>query len=160
MWSRAWCLEDNLWASNSIINGDSLFRSMCGTSHYLSWWSLSDEKPDLRQMCEALVKIICSASRLKSDDLSLKGKPDSMKLCTNCDLGIVESAWHIIMQCPHNQVEISAMHNELSEIGDGSWEHVQWNDRNILHMILGCELPDLDKDQCNMIWEYSTQYIS
>ena len=57
------------------------------------------------------------------------------------------------MQCPHNQVEIAAMHNELSEIGDGSWEHVQGYDRNILHMILGCELPDLEKDQCNVIWE-------
>ena len=81
VWARAWHMEDKLWASNGILNSNSIFRSVCGTSHYISWWSLSDVKPHLRRMCEVLVKIICSSSMLKSDDLSLKSCPDSLKFC-------------------------------------------------------------------------------
>ena len=77
-WTKAWRMEDKLWASNGILNGDSIFRSVCGTSHYISWWSLCDVKPHLRRMCEVMVKLICSSSRLKSDDILLKGSHDSL----------------------------------------------------------------------------------
>ena len=120
VWTRAWRLEDNLWASNGIINEKSIFRMVCGASHYISWWSLADMKPHLRRMCEVLVKIVCSASMLKSDDFSLKGCHDSQKFCTNCDLSAVESPWHIIMQCPFNNIEMVDMYDKLGKIDDGS----------------------------------------
>ena len=62
VWTKAWRMEDRLWARNGILNGDSIFRTVCGTSHYISWWSLSDVKPHLRRMCEVMVKLICSSS--------------------------------------------------------------------------------------------------
>ena len=54
-----------------------------------------------------------------------------------------------------------AMHNELSDIHDGSWEHMKGCGLNTVHIILGCELPDLDvdTDQCNVIWEITGNTI-
>ena len=36
-------------------------------------------------MCEVLVKIVTQSSRLKADDINLKGKPNYLKSCSNCD---------------------------------------------------------------------------
>ena len=159
VWTRAWHMEDRLWASNGILNGDSIFRSICGTSHYISWWSLSKVKPQLRRMCETMVKLICNSSMLKSDNISLKGSHDTVKFCPNCDLGIVESAWHIIMQCPYNNREIVDMYSELDNIEDGSWEYVKGYGDNIMSVILGCTLPNLEMEQCFTIWEITGKAV-
>ena len=147
-----------IWASNGIINGNSISRMVCGASHYISWWSLSDVKPHLRRMCEVLVKIVCSSSMLKSDDFSLKGCHDSQKFCTNCDLGAVESPWHIIIQCPFNSIEMVDMYDELGKIDDGSWEYAKGCD-NIVSVILGCSLPNLRAEQCYTIWEITGKTV-
>ena len=152
-------MEDKLWASNGILNGDSIFRTVCGTSHYISWWSLSDVKPHLRRLCEVMVKLICSSSMLKSDDLSLKGSHDSMKFCSNCDLGIVESAWHILMQCPFNNREIVDMFSKLANLEDGSWEYAKGCGDDIMNVILGCALPNLGAEQCYTIWEITGKTV-
>ena len=159
VWSRAWRLEDKIWASNGILNGGSIFRCVCGTSHCISWWSLSDVRPHLRRMWQIMVKIICNSSMLKSDDLSLKGSHDSLKFCSNCDLGIVQSAWHIIMQCPNNHREIVRMYSELSNIEDGSWEYAKKYANDILCVVLGCEQPALDAQQCYTIWEITGKTV-
>ena len=148
-----------LWASNGILNGDTIFRSVCGTSHYISWWSLSDVRPQLRRMCEIMVKLVCNSSLLKSDDFSLKGCSDAAKLCPNCDLGIVESAWHVIMQCPSNNGEIVEMYRELDNIEDGSWEYAKDIGDNIMAVILGCTLPNLEAEQCFTIWEITGKAV-
>ena len=159
VWTKAWHIEDRLWASNGILNGDSIFRSVCGTSHYISWWSFSDVRPQLRRMCEIMVKLVCNSSLLKSDDFTLKGSNDTAKLCPNCDLGIVESAWHIIMQCPFNNGEIVDMYRELDNIEDGSWEYAKDCGNNIMAVILGCTLPNLEAEQCFTIWEITGKAV-
>ena len=159
VWTRAWRMEDKLWASNGILKGDSIFRKVCGTSHYISWWSLSDTKPHLQRMCEVMVKLICNSSRLKSDDFSLKGSHDTTKFCPNYDMGIVESAWHILMQCPFNNSEIIDMYSELDNLGDGSWEYAKGCGDNVVSVILGCELPNLDAEQCYTIWEITGKFV-
>ena len=158
VWTKAWRMEDKLWASNGILNGDSIFRSVCGTSHYISWWSLCDVKPHLRRMWEVMVKLICSSSRLKSDDILLKGSHDSLKFCSNCDLGIVESVRHIVMQCPFNIMEITDMYSEPDKLEDGSWEYAK-ECGDLMSVILGCELPNLGAEQCFTIWEITGKAV-
>ena len=63
------------------------------------------------------------------------------------------------MQCPYNHNEMVAMYDELSNIDDGSWEHVKGCGRNTLCIVLGCELPELDGGQCKVIWEITGKTV-
>ena len=56
-----------------------------------------------------------------SEDLNLKGKPDLVKFCSNCDLGIVGCARHIILQGPLDNTEIIDMFNALENLEGGAW---------------------------------------
>ena len=79
---------------------------MCGDTRYISWWLLSDRLPRLMHMCENLVKIICRSSRLKANDFQFRDESDFQMMCENTDLGIAENIKHIVLQCPHNTLEV------------------------------------------------------
>ena len=63
---------------------------------YISWWLLSNRRPNLTRTSKILVKLTSIASRLKSYDFNLKGRPLSEKLCSNCNHGNVKDVRHII----------------------------------------------------------------
>ena len=72
-WERAWESEDNYWASTSVLQkNDNLISQVLPVTRYLNWLHMSDADQSLMRMCENLVKIISRASKLKSDDPSLK----------------------------------------------------------------------------------------
>ena len=52
---------------------------------YSIWWQMSDLNYKYVRYCEVMIKIICRASRLKSDDFSLDGAHFSERSCTRCD---------------------------------------------------------------------------
>ena len=43
-------------------------RGIMANSRYLIWWYISDIKPGMTRMCETMVKMICHASLLKTDE--------------------------------------------------------------------------------------------
>ena len=51
-------------------------------------------------ICEKMAAIVSDASMLKSNDVNLKKKSHWAKTCTKCELSTIESAYHIMMQCP------------------------------------------------------------
>ena len=124
------------------------------------WWQLSDRFPHLRAICEVLVKIVTGSSRLKSDDLMFKGKSDFEKFYSNCDLGIVKDARHIIMQCPFNSNETIYMYRELEHLEDGIWDTATHSNVDIINILLGCELLDLNLEDSIEILKITGTTIS
>ena len=98
---KAWQLDDTFRDSTSIVfeNNDLLLETI-GKSHYMTWWWLADKWPEHQKVCETMAQLVCHASRLKSDDIRYKGASMSTRSCHMCELGIVESVVHLVMQCP------------------------------------------------------------
>ena len=87
IWEKAWLIEDLYWESTTMLNidNDILVRAMM-RAKYLTWWVLSDKFPNLINICEMMAKLVCHASKLKGDDVRLKGLTPSFRACTECDL--------------------------------------------------------------------------
>ena len=66
------------------------------------------------RMCETMAKLVSHASRLKGDDIRLKGLVPSHKACSECDLYLKEDLFHMVMQCPSFERTRCEMYNELS----------------------------------------------
>ena len=99
VWDRAWKLED--LSSTSIIKKDNdLLVKVMTKTKYLNWWEISDKFPSLLRICETMAKLVSHASRLKCDDIRLKGLVPSYKACSECDLYMKEDLFHMVMQCP------------------------------------------------------------
>ena len=47
-----------------------------------------------------MAKLVCNASMLKSDDLSLRKETYGARMCIEYELEIEENVKHIVMQCP------------------------------------------------------------
>ena len=72
-----------------------------------------------------------------------KGKSDFEKFYSKCDLGIVEDARHIIMQCAFISNDTIDMYGDLEHLEGGIWDTTTQSNVDIINIILGCELPDL-----------------
>ena len=57
----------------------------------MSWWKLADVYPKLNRMREKMAKLICHTSKLKCDDVRLKGLTPSNRVCTDCNMYAVEN---------------------------------------------------------------------
>ena len=66
-------------------------------------------------ICEKMAAIAPDASLLKSNDVKLKNKSFWTKTCTKCDLGL-ESAKHILMQCPFYEEDRREMYQEIEDL--------------------------------------------
>ena len=138
VWQNIWKLEDSNCA---ILYKDpnrniTVYNVMDGT-YYLVWWIISDTKPEMISICEDMARIVCDTSLLKTNDYRLKGKTYGAKMCTRCDLGILESAHHLIMQCPFYENERKTMYHEITLI-EGVWrEDIMANSQEIMYILLG-----------------------
>ena len=93
-----------------------LLSSINDKTDYLVWWILADLFPDRIRMCEEMATLVCETGLLKSTDCRLKRMTFSNKMCSNCDLGILEDVKHIVMQCPFYSDERNRMHDLLSTL--------------------------------------------
>ena len=65
------------------------------------------------RICECLARLICHASSLKPDDVRLKGLSPINRVCSACDMYLVEDVFHMIMQCPMHASACRSMQEEL-----------------------------------------------
>ena len=96
-----------------------LLRKVCTNSRYLIWWQLADEYHWTISNCEIMVEILCQASLHKIDDVRLKSLPMSSASCTLCDLGCIDDAFHLVIQCPKLQDKRNVMFSEIDNICNG-----------------------------------------
>ena len=119
VWDKAWEVEDLFWESTRVLykNNDLLYKTLSCT-RYSPWWDLSDKFPYMIRICENMAKLVSHSSMLKGDDIRLKGLPQSVKNCQACDMYIIESLQHLVMQCPEFEDERVKMSEEIYKIDD------------------------------------------
>ena len=160
-WSRAWESEDNYWESTSVLHKDSnLISLVLPVTRYLNWWHMADVNQSLMRMCENLVKIITRASKLKSDDPSLKGTLMSMRTCELCTLYNIEDIFHILMQCPHFEECRKRMYNHIYRVDAKLEETFREHPGEVFPWLLGKEIDGYEHDTMYMVWVISGNAIN
>ena len=94
------------------------------------------------------------ATMLKDDECRLKGQPIGSRMCISCDLGALEKAIHMLMQCPKNAHHRQSMCNEISEI------YPDIDPQEFLNIVMGKCIEGLEYEQMLPIWEVSAKYVN
>ena len=156
VWDRAWVLDDAFWQTSFIMNRDNeLLYETVGRSQYLTWWAVSDKWPNTIRMCETLAKIVCKASRLKSDDFRLRDSTHSMMVCEGCDMFTVESMSHLLMQCPSTTDKRNRMFGKINEVYPQFDANCMEEPGEVFNWLLGKPIPGVDIDLMYEIWKIS-----
>ena len=138
IWSKAWCIERQDWCFRHI-----LFKATCylkivlEPSYMLIWWELCDIYPVLIPYCETMVKLICGASSLKSDNYQYRSDNTRRVYCDLCQNLAIEDIEHLIMQCPYLQDIRTKMFEDLSSVAIEYRTQVYNTGENIFHILLG-----------------------
>ena len=154
VWERAWTLEKEVWDGKIVEDKhfDLISRATNGPG-YSIWWTIADAKQSRMKQCEAMVKLITHTSALKGDDCRLKRLPFGSKMCIQCELGSIEDANHMILQCPmHEHLRIK-MQNDINmhytlEIGEFT-----------LDVMLGNYLYGRSLEEMLNLWYIASHYI-
>ena len=66
VWSKAWALENRDWDFRScLFKATTNIKHLKNDVHYLIWWQIPDNRPDLMANCETMAKLVCKTSKLK-----------------------------------------------------------------------------------------------
>ena len=116
--------------------------------------------PRKTSMCEIMAVLVCDTSILKSSDYRIKKKSYSHKICTRCDLGIVEDIRHLLMQCPLFSTEMREQYDSLDQMVNDVASRVANDTQNYFHIIMGKQ-PEYATFQSMIdIWLLTRQCIS
>ena len=145
VWERAWALDDTHWRSMSMVHNsnDMLFYTI-PSSRYLCWWQIADYNPLMQRVSETMAKLICRASRLKSDDPTLKDTSIFNRMCTNCEMGVVENVYHMVLQCPFTEDIRRAMFDDMASYVTEFSNRVKDNPSNTLAWLLGRTMEEIE----------------
>ena len=161
IWSKAWQIDDIYWHTTSVLNkNNDLLMKICSTSRYLPWWELSDISPDMIGICETMSRLICHASRLKSDDLRLKGCSPCTRVCSNCDMFVIEDLFHVIMQCPHNEEKMRVAQHSIIAIDVMIKVAFKESPDQVFNWLIGKDIPCVDRGMMYKVWAISGECIS
>ena len=161
VWRKAWELDDLYWESTAILNNrnDLLYKTIA-LPRYISWWRVSDSRPELMKMCENLSRMICHTSRLKCDDYRLKDLPMSHKTCIECSYYVKEDLKHLVMQCPRHQDIRTGMFEDLySFCGELRTLFVD-KPGEVFYWLIGKDIDDCDEAFMNAFLTISGKAIN
>ena len=140
VWHLAWELDDVDWRHRiAFFKSTNLLNGVMNTVNYLTWWKLSDERPQLMRQCEDLSKLVCNCSRLKSTDPRFKVSSPVERMCTLCDEYAIEDVNHVVLHCKFFDNIRLQMHEKLRDLSDNAGNIILGNTRNILHTLLGAQ---------------------
>ena len=83
----------------TFFKSTNLLKGVMESVNYLTWWKLSDERPELMRECEDLAKLVCNSSRLKSTDPRFKTASPVDRMCTLCEGYAKEDVKHVVLHC-------------------------------------------------------------
>ena len=78
--------------------------------------TVADHHQGYMRKCETMVKLLCHASLLKSDDVRLLKASFCAKSCIMCDNAAYEDANHMIMQCSYHSNTQLEMYDEMNRM--------------------------------------------
>ena len=161
VWNAMWQKEDEdcdlLYKQGREI---PLVLSIIERPYYLIWWIISDKYPNQMRMCEKMAAIVTDSSLLKASDVRLKKKSFWSRTCVKCDLGIVEDAKHITMQCPFYENTRKEMYDEIKMLGCDTIDRSLNVAQNSFHMLLGKQPEDVQVEDMIELCLISGKYIT
>ena len=158
---RAWVLEDADWQNRvNIFKICKNLDKVIGAPHYVIWWQIGDSNHKLQKQCEVMVKLLCGASQLKSDDKKLKGTVPSERSCTLCDNFEIEDTNHMVMRCEYHNDTRRAMFYAFDSIPDGLGRYIVDQSNNILSTILGRVCIGINVKSMFPFWIIASKYVS
>ena len=107
-----------------------------------------------------MARLVCHASRLKCDDPRLKKESFSQKICLECTLGIPETAYHMVMQCPVNENIRKLMFNEIRASDNHFDERSTSAPGEAFYWLMGKHSPGIEVDNMCKIWAVSERHIA
>ena len=110
--------------------------------------------------CEDMARLVCNTSNLKCDDILLKNEPYGSRMCINCDLGIEENIFHLVMQCQVSYKYRVNMFKEINNLPNGIGSNAIRDPTQILLILLGKCATDYTIEQMIPIRTISAEYIS
>ena len=84
-----------------------------------------------------MARIVCHASQLKYDDPRFEKESFSQTLCHECTLGILESVYHLVMQCLGGENSRIEMFNEIRLIDTSFDEKSRQTPREAFYWLMG-----------------------
>ena len=161
IWSKAWQLDDLYWKSTVFLNkNNDILYKVISTTKYLPWWELSDKFPSNINMCEKMARLVCHASKLKSDDVRLKSLTPSHRICDNCDMYSVEDLYYVIMQCPNNEAYMRDMLNSIVDIDETIRTEFENKPGEVFSWLIGKSIPNVCNELMLRVWLVAGEFIS
>ena len=147
IWAKAWQLDDLYWFStNSLNSNNDLLNKLDTKARYLSWWELSDNNVSMTGVSEIMSRLICHASRLKSDDPRLKDLSPCHRMCSKCDMFVTEDLFHIIMQCPSNAEKMAETQRRIIDLDSNLKTAFEESPEEVFNWLIGKNIPNIDID--------------
>ena len=125
----------------------------------MAWWRVSDNSPTQMRMCETMGRIMCHASRLKCDDVRLKSLSPSHRMCSECDMYVVENIYHLVMQCPIHEGDRVLMYDALYNYDPQLRGIFRTSPEKILFWLLGMEINDTSEAYVTTAYVIITVYV-
>ena len=138
VWKKVWAKEDDdcTLMYKQPYQRYLLF-DITEKPYYLVWWIIADIFPRKTRMCETMAAFVCDTSLLKASDYRLKKKSHIHKVCTKCNLGLVEDIRHLVMQCPFLEPERRIMYDSLDQADSDVAKRVANDAQNYFNVIMG-----------------------
>ena len=154
-WRAAWVEELDEWGTKvHETQALSLVSKITNGPAYSVWWEISDADPTLVRVCEIMVKLLCKSSMLKGDLIRLRRGTVAERMCVHCNLGAIEDATHLIMQCPAQTDVRTELYNRVSAV------HPQIEQQEYFDVIMGKHIDGWDYIDMQPIWTVSCQLIA
>ena len=117
VWTNAWVLENRDWNIRArLFKITKYIASTQDTVKTLIWWQLGDKSRVIMNCCETMVKLVCRASRLKSDNYLFKNDPTKRPYCELCQNFALEDVEHLILHCPFFEKQRNEMFAQIEDV--------------------------------------------
>ena len=93
--------------------------------------------PDLMHCCETMAKLICRASKLKSDCYQYRNDIANRPYCNKCTELAIEDVEHLIMHCPYFKCTRDSMFAEIRNLEKHYLATILAPNENFLYVLLG-----------------------
>ena len=160
VWEKVWIMEDE----DCIImykqpHQNYLLFNITDKPYFLVWWILAGLYPRRIRMCETMAALVCETGLLRSTDYRLKKKSFSYKICVRCEHGMIESIWHLVMQCPYFSEESGEIFKFLGGLNNEVADRVMNDPTEYFNILMGKQPDYASFDEMKQIWLMSGSVI-
>ena len=92
-------VEHSRWLSRVLMYRKLIMFRQCITGSVWPWWLFLQKHPNMYHSCKIMFRLMTGEHGLGSTIGLWHGKGHS-KICTMCDLHMVETVQHILIECP------------------------------------------------------------